>query len=108
MNKETTGSQIVSAGFCDLFRAGDALQALARAGFSEGDLALVGVLDGQVPNLSAFCWNIGMPLEHASYYQECFEDGGVLLVIRVRQRNDSQFAVSVLRQYGGIFPPTVN
>ena len=108
MNKETSGPHVVSAAFCDLFRAGDALRALAQAGFAEGDLELVGVLEGQVPNLSAFCWNMGMPIEHASYYQACFEDGGALLVIRTRQRNDSQFALSVLRQYGGIFPPTIN
>lgn len=108
MNKESSGPHIVSAAFCDLFRAGDALQALARAGFAEGDLELVGVLDGHASNLSAFCWNMGMPIEHASYYQACFEDGGALLVIRTRQRNDSQFAVSLLRHYGGILPPTLN
>ena len=108
MNKETGGPHVVSAAFCDLFKAGDALEALARAGFAESDLELVGVLDGQVPSLSAFCWNMGIPIEHASYYQACFEDGGALLVIRTRKRNDSQFALSVLRQYGGIFPPTIN
>jgi hypothetical protein len=108
LNKETNGPHVVSAAFCDLFRAGDALRALERAGFSEGDIELVGVLDGHIPNLSAFCWNVGMPLEHASYYQACFEDGGALLVIRTRQINDSQFALSVLRQYGGILPPTIN
>ena len=106
MNKESP--HVVSAAFGDLFRASDALQALARAGFAEGELELVGFLDGHVPNLSAFCRNMGMPIEHASYYQACFEDGGALLVIHTRQRNDHQFALSVLRQYGGIFPPTIN
>ena len=65
MNNESSNPHIVSAAFGDLFRAGDALQALARAGFAEGDLELVGVLDGPVPNLSAFCWNLGLPIERA-------------------------------------------
>jgi hypothetical protein len=88
--------------------AGDAVDALTHAGFAECDLELVGVLHGHLPNLSVFCWSVGMPSEHASYYQACFEDGGAVLVVRTRQRTDSQLASAVLRKYGGIFPPTIN
>ena len=109
MSKETNDRQaIVSAAFCDLFMAGNAVEALTQAGFAESDLELVGVLDGHLPSLKGFCCNLGVPAEHASYYQACFEDGGALLVVRTHQRTDSQAALALLRLCGGIFPPTIN
>ena len=109
LSKESSDRQaIVSAVFCDLFMAGNAVEALTQAGFAESDLELVGVLDGQFPSLKRFCCNMGMPAEHASYYQACFEDGGALLVVRTHQRTDSQAALALLRLCGGIFPPTIN
>jgi hypothetical protein len=109
LSKESNDRQaIVSAAFCDLFMAGNAIEALTQAGFAENDLELVGVLDGQFPTLKGFCCHMGMPAEHASYYEGCFEDGGALLVVRTHQRTDSQAALALLRLCGGIFPPTIN
>lgn len=99
---------VISAAFWDLFTAGDALRALTQAGFEDSDLALVGVLDGRLSSLTEFCHSMGVPFEHARYYQACFEDGGALLMVRTRQRIKKQTALAVLRRFGALFPPYIN
>ncbi|HEX6805589.1 MAG TPA: hypothetical protein VF133_18055 [Terriglobales bacterium] len=106
-NQNRDSETVISAAFGDLFTAGSAIEALTQAGFGENDVELVGVLHGQLPNLSRLCNHMGMPAEHASYYQACFEDGGVLLVVRAYQRSRSHTALAVLRQCGGVLPPTI-
>lgn len=99
---------VISAGFCDLFNAESAIRALAQAGFADSDLELIGILTGRIANLIGFCQSIGIPFEHALYYQACFEDGGALLTVRTRQRSRKQAALALLREHGGIFPPSIN
>lgn len=95
---------VVTALFCELFAAANAVRALTQVGFQDADIDLVGVLAGSAPNVRWF-YKIGVPLEHALYYQSCFEDGGVLLFVRVGQRVCKQIALAVLEQEGGILPP---
>jgi hypothetical protein len=97
---------VISAAFCDLFMAEGAIRALTQAGFEEGDVELVGILGGRVPDLTGFCQSIGLPLHHALYYEACFEDGGALLTVRTRTRKHA--ALAVLTEHGGIFPPSIN
>jgi hypothetical protein len=99
------GSEIVvTALFGEPFAAANAVRALAQAGFHDADIGLVGVLAGSAPNVRWF-YKIGVPPEHASYYQSRFEDGGVLLLVRIGQRILKQIALAVLEQEGGILPP---
>jgi hypothetical protein len=107
VSKENRNSQtVISAAFFDVFTAERAIRALTQAGFEDSELEFVGILAGRVPNLTGFCQSIGVPLQHALYYQDCFEDGGALLTIRTRQRTNEDTAVAVLKEHGGILPPT--
>lgn len=96
---------VITAVFCEPFTAANAIRELMQVGFEDADIDLIGVLAGPWPNSRSLS-DIGVPAEHASYYQACFEDGGVLLIVRVRQWVKKQIASTVLEQQGGILPPT--
>lgn len=107
LNEHGGGPEIViTALFCEPFAAANAIRVLTQVGFQDADIELVGVLAGSAPNPRWLC-NIGVPPEHALYYQTCFEDGGVLLFLRTAQRVRKQIALAVLEEEGGILPPTV-
>src|SRR5215475_120453 len=84
MPKTHSPEIVVTAVFCEPFTAANAIRELTQLGFEDTDIDLVGVLAGAWPNSRSLS-DIGVPAEHASYYQDRFEDGGVLLVVRVRQ-----------------------
>jgi len=109
MLKEQGGNSemVISAVFCEPFTAADAIKALNQVGFEDSDIDLVGLLAGSLPNLTWLCREVGVPLEQALYYQTCFEDGGVLLIVRAQQLARKKTALTVLKQQGGIFPPTI-
>jgi hypothetical protein len=98
---------LITAGFYEPFRAMDAIQALNRVGFEDGDIGVVGVLEGLAQELAGFCQSLGMPPEHAFYYQTSFEDGGVLLIVRAREFVMKKVALAVLNEQGGLLPPTI-
>jgi hypothetical protein len=98
-------TRVVSAGFCDIFAAGQVIQVLTQAGFDDTDIEMIGVLAGRLPNLTGLCVDLGVPIEHALYYQTCFEDGGALLLVHTRKLWQQQTATALLRRHGGIFPP---
>jgi hypothetical protein len=99
---------LITAGFYEPFTAANAIQALNQVGFEDGDIGMVGLLDGPVTDLTGICEAIGMPRAHALYYQSSFEEGGVLLIVRARELSMRRTALAVLNEQGGILPPTIH
>jgi len=94
---------VISAVFCELFTATNAVRALNQIGFEDCDVEVVGILSGRVPDLTGFLYETGVPLEHTSYYRACLEDGGVLVIVRAHQLARKKKALAVLKQQGGTF-----
>jgi hypothetical protein len=67
---------------------------------------LLGVLAGRAPDVSNCLITMGMHPIDATYCNNCFEDGAVLLLVRTEGNHDKRIALEVIRRYGGIFPPT--
>jgi hypoxanthine-guanine phosphoribosyltransferase len=97
---------LVSAGFYEVFTAANAIRELKQVGFEDDDIHMVGVLAGPVTGLARLCRDIGLPAQHALYYETSFDDGGVLLVVRARESFMKKTAQAVLNAKGGILPPT--
>ena len=107
-NKQPGNSEVViSAAFYDLFTATSAIKALNEMGFEDRDLDLVAFLAGCQSELTWFFDEAGVPREHASYYQSCFEDGGALVIVRACQSRRKNAALAVLKARGGDFAPKV-
>jgi hypothetical protein len=102
----SSSESLITAGFYEAFTAVNAIRALNQVGFEDDDIGMVGVFAGPVTDLTGFCQAIGVPREHARYYQTSFEDGGVLLIVRTRELVMKETALAVLNEKGGIFPPT--
>ena len=90
---------VVTAWFCEPFAAASAIRALTQVGFNDAEIELVGVLAGSIPDFPWLC-SMGLPPEHALYYQSCFEEGGVLLLVLTALRMKRQIAVAILEQQG--------
>jgi hypothetical protein len=106
LKEPSSGSEIVvTAGFYEPFTAVNAIRALNEVGFKDDDIGMVGVLAGPVTHLVSFYQDIGVPREHALYYQTSFEDGGVVLIVRARELIMKKTALAVLNEEGGILPP---
>jgi hypothetical protein len=95
---------LVTAIFWEAFSAGSAVAALLGIGFADSDIDAIGVLTGRPPDLSDFLTSIGVPRSDASYYNDCFQDGAVLLLIRT-QPWAQQIAVEIVRKHGGLLAP---
>jgi hypothetical protein len=98
---------LVTAGFYEAFTAASAIRALNQVGFPDDDIGMVGLLAGPPTSLVCFCEAIGVPQEHASYYSNSFEDGGILLIVRTRKLSMKEAALAILNEKGGILPPTI-
>ena len=107
IQENSTSEVLVTAGFYEPFTAANAIQALSRLGFEDGDIGVVGMLTGSVTNLIGFCQAIGVPLAHALYYENSFEDGGLLLIVRARESSMRKSALAVLNEQGGFLPPSI-
>jgi hypothetical protein len=108
MGNESGNSEVViGAVFYELFTAAKAIKALNQVGFEDSDVELVGVLAG-MPDLSWLSRDMGMPVEHAQYYESCCEDGAVLVMVRARRLTSTMTALAVLQQQGGVLAPTMN
>ena len=99
---------VVSAIFSDLFSVGSALERLGCVGFDRTDVEVIAVLSGRLPDLSSLFYSMGVSRDQVSYCLECFEDGGALLVVRTRNIIHRQVVLGIVRQHGGIVPPTIN
>lgn len=104
---EATGnnsSTLVTGIFWELFGAASAIAALLRRGFSDRHVHAVGVLEGHAPAASEFLHATGLPSDIAAFYSGCFEDGAVLVMVRVDQAHRREnIAIDLLKQHGGVY-----
>jgi hypothetical protein len=104
-NENLSSQQLITAIFWEAFNAASAATALSLTGFADSDIDAVGVLAGAAPDLSGFFASVGIPELDAVYYNECFQDGAVLLLIRARPW-EQPIAIDVIRRHGGLLPPS--
>jgi len=95
----------VAAIFWEGLSVGNAVDRLLDAGFSERDVSAVGVLTGPAPDLGDFFASHSIPAADSSYFNECFKDGAIVLIIRAPTARDKRRALEVVRRSGGILPP---
>lgn len=96
----------VAAIFWEGLSVGDAVTRLLNVGFSDRDVCAVGVLTGRAPDLSDFFASHCIPATDSSYFNECFKDGAIVLIIRARTAGDKRRALDVVLRSGGILPPS--
>jgi hypothetical protein len=92
--------------FWEVLSAGGALTELLRLGFPDTDVYAVGVLTGSAPDLSVFLANLEIPNADATYFNDCFQDGAVLLIIRIHTPRDQRRALTAILRHGGVLPPS--
>jgi hypothetical protein len=92
--------------FGDALSAGSAVTALLRAGFPDSYVYAVGVLEGRTPDLSDFLDSLGIPGVDTVYYNNCFQDGAVLLIVSTQTTCEERSALEVMLRHGGILPPS--
>lgn len=92
--------------FWDALSAGSAVTELSRVGFPDTDVYAIGVLTGSAPDLVDFLADLGIPAPDAIYYNDCFQDGAVLLIIRIHSSRDGRRAFKVILRHGGLLPPS--
>ena len=101
-------STLVMGVFCEAFGAASAIASLLRSGFADHEIQAVGVLEGHAPAISEFLLAIGLPSDLAASYSDCFDDGAVLLAVRVDQARKKKIAMQLLEHHGGVCAATNN
>jgi hypothetical protein len=96
----------VTAIFWEGLSVGDAVTRLLNVGFSDRDVWAIGVLTGRAPDLDDFFASHSIPAADSSYFNECFKDGAIVLIIRAPTDSDKRRALDVVRRSGGILPPS--
>jgi len=86
--------------FWELSTLSATISALLQSGFAEDDIHAIGVLEGSLPAGREYLLNIGLPSDVAELYGSCFEDGAVLLMVRVDYARQRTIAVELLQRYG--------
>jgi hypothetical protein len=92
----------VSSLFWDGFEAAQAIADLAQSGFSSEDVSALGTLTGRIPHLDRCLLAMGLTPSESAYFAECFDDGGVLLVVHARKLERRNVAARLLRRHGGL------
>ena len=96
----------VTAIFWEGVSVGDTVAKLLRVGFPDNDIYALGVLAGSAPDLSDVFASFGIPAMDSIYFNECFQDGAIVLIIRVHTARDKRRALEVLQRSGGLLPPS--
>lgn len=100
-----TSPPLMIAVFWDLSSLGSTIEALLHTGFTDADIEAVGVLSGSPFDITGFLDSVGLSRMDAIYYNECLQDGAVLLIIRTHHRK-RRAAVEVVWRHGGMLPPS--
>jgi hypothetical protein len=100
--EDKNSDPLVMGLFCEPFSAAEAIRALTEQGFLAIDL--IGALNANMPDLTRFLSGIGVPPGDARYYNDSFEDGAVLVMVRTPPSKQSKVAREILRRWGGNFP----
>jgi hypothetical protein len=93
----------IAAVFWETFSAGNAITALLETEFCEEDLYAVGALTGPPPDVSPLLRSTGMPPRDFAYYNDCFQEGAILLLVRATSPRERRTAVDVLSRHGATF-----
>ena len=88
----------------DTFGMADAIAALMRGGFTEFEIDALGVLCGHAPDLTDVLFSIGVEREQAIFYNDCFADGAMLLIMCTEPGRRARSALNIMRQHGCIVP----
>jgi len=96
----------VAAIFWEGMSVGNAVRRLLKLGFSDQDVCAIGVLSGRAPDLEDFFASHCIPPADTSYFNDCFKDGGIVLIIQTPTEKEKRRALEVVRRSGGILPPS--
>jgi hypothetical protein len=96
----------ITAIFWESLSIGDVVSRLMNLGFSDRDVCAIGVLTGRAPNLDDVFASYCIPAIDCCYFNECFKDGAIVLIIRAHTASDKRRALDVVRRSGGILPPS--
>jgi hypothetical protein len=88
----------------DAFGVADAIAALMRGGFSEFEIDALGVLCGRAPDLTDLPFSMGVERERAIFYNDCFADEAMLLIVCTKPGRRAGNALNIMRQHGCIVP----
>ena len=97
---------VVSGLFWQPFDAANAITALVESGFAEYDIDALGVLSGRARDVTDVLYAMGIARADATFYNECFADGAVLLIIRTGAVRTAKIALKMLKHHSGVFAPT--
>ena len=103
-NKSNPAPVVLTGLLWDTFGVADAIAALMRGGFSEYEIDALGVLCGRAPDLTDLLFSMGVERERAIFYNDCFADGAMLLIVRTEPGRRAQSALNTMRQHGCIVP----
>jgi hypothetical protein len=104
--KGNNSSTLVTAIFCEPFSVASIITALLRSGFADHDIQAFGILEGHAPAIREFLFAIGLPSDVVDFYRNCFDEGAVLLTVRVnRGGRKKKIALELVKHYGGICAP---
>ncbi|HZR59037.1 MAG TPA: hypothetical protein VFA74_19375 [Terriglobales bacterium] len=99
----SSSPELVIGIFCEPFNATSAIAELLGHGFTDDDIDALGVLEGHAPYTSDFWLAIGLPSEVAAFCSACFDDGAVLVMIRIDPtRKREKIAIELVKHYGGV------
>ncbi|HVN18038.1 MAG TPA: hypothetical protein VMU05_04675 [Dongiaceae bacterium] len=96
---------VISAVFCELYTATNAVRVLNQIGFKDGEVDVIGVLSGSVPDFACLLQQSGLPAEQAGYYADWFDQGAVLVMVRAEEWIRQKAAAAVLKLQGGMLAP---
>jgi hypothetical protein len=92
---------LVTGIFWEAFNAVSAVTALLSIGFADTDVDAVGVLAGKPPDLRGFLASEGVPQADASRYNDCFQEGAFLLLVRAHP-GAQRAAINIIQTHGGV------
>lgn len=102
---EVGAERIVSGVFWDALSFGNAVATLLRWGFSDSQIETLGLLEGSSRDLGGLLNSMGISSPDAEYYNSCFHDGCILLIIRTGPFLE-RIALEIIRRHGAVLPPS--
>ena len=103
-SKSNPAPAVLTGLLWDTFGVADAIAALMRGGFSEYEINALGVLCGRAPDLTDLLLSMGVERESAIFYNDCFADGAMLLIVSTKSGRRARSALNIMRQHGCIVP----
>ena len=103
-SKSNPAPAVLTGLLWDTFGVADAIAALKRGGFSEYEIDALGVLCGRAPDLTDLLLSMGVERESAIFYNDCFADGAMLLIVSTKSGRRARSALNIMRQHGCIVP----